>query len=91
MITSLAELLVCPCLSGGVFFVAVVRRRGRDCELLRLLTGLNAAISTSDDGLQAISEAFNNLPTRVLDGEEGALLAAKTILAAEEGLRNYRL
>jgi len=90
MTTSIQEALVCPFLFEEELHVAVVLRRGRQCFLLTTLKGLVASISGSSDGLQTISKALN-LPCRLLDGQEGALLARKTILADHEGAGHYRL
>ena len=90
MTTAIQEALVCPFIFDDTFYVAVILRRGRDCHLLHTLTGLEAGISSSDDGLKVLQEVLH-LPCRVLDGQEGALLARKTILAEREGHGSYRL
>jgi hypothetical protein len=90
MTTAIQEALVCPFLFEDSLHVALVLRRGRQCFLLLTLTGLEAGISASEDGLETISSSLK-LPCRLLDGEEGALLARKTILADHEGSGFYRL
>ena len=88
--TSIQEALLCPFIFEESFLLAVVLRRGRDCVLYTILKGLDAGIASSKDGLQTFQEALN-LPCRVLVGQEGALLARKTILAEHEGRPSYRL
>lgn len=90
MTTAIQEALLCPFFFEDTFHVAVVLRRGRQCFLLTLLKGLVAGVSTSEDGLQTLQGVYN-LPCRVLDGQEGALLARKTILAEHEGTGAYQL
>jgi hypothetical protein len=90
MTTSIQEALVCPFIFEDTFHVAVVLRRGRDCILLSTITGLEAGIASSEDGLKVVQEVLN-LPCRVLDGQEGAFLARKTILAEHEGRGHYRI
>jgi hypothetical protein len=90
MTTAIQEALLCPFLFEDTFHVAVVLRRGRDCLLLSTLEGLEAGICTSDDGLKVVQDVLR-LPCRVLDGEEGAFLARKTIIAEHEGQSCYRL
>lgn len=90
MTTAIQEALVCPFTFDDTFFVAIVLRRGRDCMLLNIIEGLEAGITASDDGLKVVREVLK-LPCRVLDGQEGVLLAQKTILAEQEGRGHHRL
>lgn len=90
MTTPIQEALLCPFIFKEDLHVAVVLRRGRQCILLTSLQGLVAGISSSEDGIKTIQEALN-VPCRVLDGQEGAFLARKTILAEHEGTGYYRL
>ena len=90
MTTAIQEALLCPFMFEDDFHVALVLRRGRTCHLLTTLRGLQAAISTSPDGIALVSRTYN-LPCRVLDGQEGAFLARKTILAEHEGHGSYRI
>lgn len=90
MTTAIQEALLCPFVFEDELHVAVVLRRGRSCHLLTTLKGLEAGIAASDDGLLVVQEVLN-LPCRVLDGQEGAFLAKKTILATHEGRGHYRI
>jgi hypothetical protein len=90
MTTAIQEALVCPFVFEDTFHVAIVLRRGRDCILLSTIKGLEAGVASSDDGLKVVQEVLK-LPCRVLDGQEGAFLARKTILAEHEGTGYYRL
>jgi len=90
MTTSIQEALLCPFTFQNSLHVAVILRRGRECVLYTVLKDLQAGISTSFDGLQTFREVLN-LPCRVLDGQEGALLARKTILSEHQGRPSYRL
>ena len=90
MTIAIQEALVCPFIFEDSLHVALVLRRGRQCYLLTTLHGLLAAVSSSPDGLESISSSLS-LPSRLLDGEEGALLARKTILADHEGTGFYEL
>lgn len=88
--TAIQEALLCPFLFEDSLRVAVVLRRGRDCLLLTVLEGLVAGIAASDDGCEVV-QGLLNLPCRVIDGQEGAFLAHKTILAEHDGAPSYRL
>lgn len=90
MSTAIQEALLCPFIFEDELNVALVLRRGRQCLLLTVLKGLQAGIAASDDGLEVVQGVLN-LPCRVLDGPEGALLARKTILAEDEGEGSYHL
>ena len=89
MTTAIQEALLCPFIFEEGFHVAVILRRGRQCILLTTLRGLQAAVATSEDGLQTCSRVYN-LPCRLLDGQEGAFLARQAIIAQHEG-QHYRL
>jgi hypothetical protein len=88
--TAIQEALLCPFLFEDTFRLAIVLRRGRDCVLLTVLQGLEAGIAGSHDGVQVVQDVLR-IPCRVLDGQEGALLARKTIVAEHEGTGFYRL
>lgn len=90
MTTAIQEALLCPFLFEDELRVALVLRRGRLCLLLTVIHGLQAGIAASDDGCDVIQGVLK-LPCRVLDGQEGALLAHKTILAETDGTPGYRL
>ena len=90
MSTAIQEALLCPFVFEDELKVAVVLRRGRQCILLTILNGLQAGIAASNDGLEVVSGVLN-LPCRVLDGQEGAFLARKTILAEHDGDAYYRI
>ena len=90
MTTAIQEALLCPFLFEDELHVAVILRRGRSCHLLTTLHGFDAGIAASLDGLSVIQGVLN-LPCRVLDGQEGAFLARKTILATHEGHGCYRI
>ena len=90
MTTSIQEALLCPFLFEDTLRTAIVLRRGRQCILLTILEGLTAGVAASDDGLEIVQEVLN-LPCRLLEGAEGALLARKTILAEADGHGHYQL
>jgi len=90
MTTAIQEALLCPFLFEGTLHVALVLRRGRECILLNTLTGLHAGIASSDGGIQVVQDVLR-IPCRVIDGQEGAFLARRTILAEREGSGSYRL
>lgn len=90
VVPSIQEVLLCPFLFEDLLHVAVVLRRGRQFYLITILRNFSASVSSSEDGVLAVSRHFS-MPCRVLDGEEGTLLAHKTIVADYEGQPFYRL
>jgi len=88
--TSIQEALLCPFFLEEKLSVAIVLRRGRQCLLFTVLQDLVAAASLSEDALAILSRELK-LPSRILDGQEGALLAHKVILAELEGRPHVQL
>jgi len=88
--TSIQEALLCPFFLEDQLNVALVLRRGRQCILLTVLTDLLAAISLDPTSALLVSKELH-LPTRILDGQEGALLAHKVILAEIDGQPHVQL
>ena len=85
------EALICPFLDEKErFHVAIVLRQGYRCFLLTRLSGLVAAATPSQRGIQIIEETLR-LPCRVIDGQEGAFLAQHVMAAEKDGSGSYLL
>lgn len=88
--TCIQEALVCPFFFEEKFHVAVVLRYDHQCYLYTVLDGLLGGMATSKHG-QAMIQKTLNVPVRLLDGQEGAFLARKVILAEHDGQPFYHL